>query len=283
MSSKLHDTKSDFIGRKILSFFLFLSLVLLSIACVAKGAIINGNMIENKFTSYAAVSALRQDIITFTKDGFLKNGLNDENINDIISQAKVEAVAKSFAASEFKSKTGYTKESSKQDVAALCNEIKSEIVKQVKASGFEYNEKAVNTQVQKIDEFINAQLVMPGSKYIETAFNVGKIGVNIFVAVSVFLTLVFGSMLFFTGKREYRSIRSIGVSFCSAGIADLFASIIALIIFSIKSIDIYPMFIKNAIDSYISTSIGAVAACGACFILITLVLLAISWKLKRER
>lgn len=283
MSSKLHDTKSDFIGRKILSFFLFLSLVLLSIACVAKGAIINGNMIENKFTSYAAVSALRQDIITFTKDGFLKNGLNDENINDIISQAKVEAVAKSFAASEFKSKTGYTKESSEQDVAALCNEIKSEIVKQVKASGFEYNEKAVNTQVQKIDKFINAQLVMPGSKYIETAFNVGKIGVNIFVAVSVFLTLVFGSMLFFTGKREYRSIRSIGVSFCSAGIADLFASIIALIIFSIKSIDIYPMFIKNAIDSYISTSIGAVAACGACFILITLVLLAISWKLKRER
>ncbi len=283
MSSKLHDTKKDFINRKVLSFFLFLSLILLSISCVLKGALINSTMIENKFTSFAVVSSFRQDVITFTKDSFLKNGLNDENIDDIISQAKAENILKSFAAGEFKSKAGYTKQSSKQDVEALCSDIKKEIKEQVKQSGFEENENAVNKQTQSIKDFINKQLTLPGTKYIETVINVGKIGVNIFVGVSVFLVLVFGSMLFFTGKREYRSIRSIGVSFCSAGFADLFASIIASIIFSVKSIDIYPVFIKKALDAYITTSIGAISACGGCLLLITLVLLAISWKLKRER
>ncbi len=283
MSSKLHDSRKDFVNRKILSFFLFLSLILLSVACVLKGAVINGNMIENRFTSFSVTSSFRQDVITYTKDSFLKNGLNDENIDDIISQAKAQNIVKSFAAGEFKSKAGYTAESSKQEVDSLCNDIKAEIKNQVKLSGFDENEQAVENQTQIIKDFINKQLSIPGTKYIETALNVGKIGVNIFVAVSVFLVLVFGSMLFFTGKREYRSIRSIGVSFCSAGLADIFASIIAAIIFSIKSIDIYPLFIKKALDSYISTSIGAVCACGGCLLLITLVLLAVSWKLKRER
>lgn len=283
MSSKLHDSRKDFVSRKILSFFLFLSLILLSISCVLKGAIINPTMIENRFTSFSVISSFRQDVITYTKDSFLKNGLNDENIDDIISQAKAQNILKAFAAGEFKSKAGYTSESSKQEVDNLCNDIKAEIKKQAELSGFDDNEQAAENQTQVIKEFINKQLVIPGTKYIETALNVGKIGVSIFVAVSVFLVLVFGSMLFFTGKREYRSIRSIGVSFCSAGLTDVFASIIAAIIFGIKSIDIYPLFIKKALDSYISTSIGALCACGGCLILITLVLLAVSWKLKRER
>ena len=67
-----------------------------------------------------------------------------------------------------------------------------------------------------------------------------------------------------------------------ASITDLIVSLIAVIIFKIKSIDIYPAFIKNAVNNYVNTAIGAVAICAVLLFLIALLLLAISWKLKRE-
>ena len=87
---------------------------------------------------------------------------------------------------------------------------------------------------------------------------------------------------YFTGKKEYRSLRVLGASFCAASITGLIVSLIAVIIFKIKSIDIYPAFIKNAVNNYVNTAIGAVAICAVLLFLIALLLLAISWKLKRE-
>lgn len=162
------------------------------------------------------------------------------------------------------------------------NKIKAEIETQVKANGFEKNEEAENAQLDSIKGFINSSLTLPKTKLIETAMNLGKIASSVFLAIAVFLTLVFGSMLYFTGKKEYRSLRALGVSFCAASITDLIVSLIAVIIFKIKSIDIYPAFIKNAVNNYVNTAIGAVAICAVLLFLIALLLLAISWKLKRE-
>ena len=193
-----------------------------------------------------------------------------------------EDIIKSFSAGQFKSKVGYTSASSKQEIDELMNKIKAEIETQVKANGFEKNEEAENAQLDSIKGFINSSLTLPKTKLIETAMNLGKIASSVFLAIAVFLTLVFGSMLYFTGKKEYRSLRALGVSFCAASITDLIVSLIAVIIFKIKSIDIYPAFIKNAVNNYVNTAIGAVAICAVLLFLIALLLLAISWKLKRE-
>lgn len=282
MSRKLHDSKSDFRNRNILAFCLFVMLGILTIACVTKTVILNGNTIENQIVSYNVTSAFRQDLIDYTSDTFIKNGLNTSNIDDIITQNRAEDIIKSFSAGQFKSKAGYTSASSKQEIDELMNKIKAEIETQVKANGFEKNEEAENAQLDSIKGFINSSLTLPKTKLIETAMNLGKIASSVFLAIAVFLTLVFGSMLYFTGKKEYRSLRALGASFCAASITDLIVSLIAVIIFKIKSIDIYPAFIKNAVNNYVNTAIGAVAICAVLLFLIALLLLAISWKLKRE-
>ena len=112
--------------------------------------------------------------------------------------------------------------------------------------------------------------------------NLGKVAADIFLAVAIFLTVVFASMLYFTGNTKYRSVRSLGAAFCASSIGDLIVSLIAVIILNVKSIDIFPAFLKSALDNYIYTAVGAIAACGLVLLLISLVLLAISWKLKRE-
>ena len=153
MSRKLHDSKSDFRNRNILAFCLFVMLGILTIACVTKTVILNGNTIENQIVSYNVTSAFRQDLIDYTSDTFIKNGLNTSNIDDIITQNRAEDIIKSFSAGQFKSKVGYTSASSKQEIDELMNKIKAEIETQVKANGFEKNEEA-----EKIAEtFLNTE------------------------------------------------------------------------------------------------------------------------------
>ena len=106
MSRKLHDSKSDFRNRNILAFCLFIMLGILTIACVTKTVILNGNTVENQIVSYNVTSAFRQDLIDYTSDTFIKNGLNTSNIDDIITQNRAEDIIKSFSAGQFKSKVG---------------------------------------------------------------------------------------------------------------------------------------------------------------------------------
>lgn len=282
MSRKLHDSRSDFKSRNILAFCLFVVLGILTLACVTKTVVLNGNTVQNQFADYNVTSSFRQDLIEYTSDSFIKNGLDSSNISNVITQEKAEKIISSFAAGQFRAKAGYTSKSYNLDVDALLNDIKSEIESQVSASGFEKNKNVENAQLEKIKAFIENSLKLPKTKLIETAMNLGKVAADIFLAVAVFLTLVFGSMLYFTGNTKYRSVRSLGAAFCASSIGDLIVSLIAVIILNVKSIDIFPAFLKSALDNYIYTAVGSIAACGAVLLLISLVLLAISWKLKRE-
>lgn len=283
MSRKLHDTKNDFKSRNIRAFCLFVVLGILSVACVTKAVLLNGSVVQNQFTDYNVVAVFRQDLIDYTSDSFIKNGLDSSNVSNVITQAKAEKIISSFAAGQFRAKAGYTSKSYSSDVDSLMSDIKSELEEQISASGFEKNDSVQKAQLEKIRSFIDDNsLKLPKTKLIETAMNMGKIAADIFLAVAIFLTLVFGSMLYFTGNTKYRSIRSLGAAFCASSIGDLIVSLIAVIILSVKSIDIFPAFLKSALDNYIYTAVGAIAVCGAVLLLISLALLAISWKLKRE-
>lgn len=282
MSRKLHDSRSDFRSRNILAFCLFVVLGILSVACVTKTVVLNGNTVQNQFTDYNVTSAFRQDLVDYTSDTFIKNGLDSSNISNVITQEKAEKIIASFAAGQFRAKAGYTSKSYSTDIDELINDIKSELEAQITASGFEKNENVENAQLKKIRAFIENSLKLPKTKLIETAMNLGKVAADIFLAVAIFLTVVFASMLYFTGNTKYRSVRSLGAAFCASSIGDLIVSLIAVIILNVKSIDIFPAFLKSALDNYIYTAVGAIAACGLVLLLISLVLLAISWKLKRE-
>lgn len=282
MSRKLHDSRSDFRSRNILAFCLFVVLGILSVACVTKTVVLNGNTVQNQFTDYNVTSAFRQNLVDYTSDTFTKNGLDSSNISNVITQEKAEKIIASFAAGQFRAKAGYTSKSYSTDIDELINDIKSELEAQITASGFEKNENVENAQLKKIRAFIENSLKLPKTKLIETAMNLGKVAADIFLAVAIFLTVVFASMLYFTGNTKYRSVRSLGAAFCASSIGDLIVSLIAVIILNVKSIDVFPAFLKSALDNYIYTAVGAIAACGLVLLLISLVLLAISWKLKRE-
>lgn len=86
---------------------------------------------------YNVTSVFRQDLIDYTSDSFVKNGLDSSNVSNVITQAKAEKIISSFAAGQFRAKAGYTSKSYSSDVDSLMNDIKSELEEQISASGFE--------------------------------------------------------------------------------------------------------------------------------------------------
>ena len=134
MSRKLHDSRSDFRSRNILAFCLFVVLGILSVACVTKTVVLNGNTVQNQFTDYNVTSAFRQNLVDYTSDTFTKNGLDSSNISNVITQEKAEKIIASFAAGQFRAKAGYTSKSYSTDIDELINDIKSELEAQITAS-----------------------------------------------------------------------------------------------------------------------------------------------------
>lgn len=282
MSSDSHDVRADFRNRKILAFFLFLIIGLLDIAICMQSVMLNSTQIEKQFTTYACTSSFRQNIITYTQDNYTENGISGDNIEEIITQDKAQELVETYAASQFKSKIGFTQDTVDSAVDELIEEIKADIVQQTETAGFDAEESQIDAVCDEISEYITSQLDIPGMTYIDSILNVGGIVSKVVLAVAVFFMLVFAAMLYFTGKRRYRSVRSIAVSFAAAGITDLAVCVMALVTFAVKSVDIYPDFIKQAFDGYVNTSIGAVAVCGGVMLLVSLVLEALSWKLKKN-
>ncbi|MCC8072771.1 MAG: hypothetical protein LIO62_01405 [Clostridiales bacterium] len=105
MSSK-HDSKSDRVWRKIVSFMLFGMISLLCASVTLKVAVFDTSKLENVFTDYEYVSALRDDVVTYTSDIYAKNGLSSENVESIIAYSQLEEAVTAYIAYETNSRIG---------------------------------------------------------------------------------------------------------------------------------------------------------------------------------
>ena len=107
------------------------------------------------------MSVFRQDLIDYTSDSFIKNGLDSSNVSNVITQAKAEKIISSFAAGQFRAKAGYTSKSYSSDVNSLMNDINQSLRSKISASGFEKVRALQNAQLEKIRSFIDNSLKLP--------------------------------------------------------------------------------------------------------------------------
>ena len=78
--------------RTALSFVLALIITILGMSICANTCILNSNNIENRFISYEYTNAVRDDILSYTKSEYVKNGLDYSNVDSIITYDEVNQV-----------------------------------------------------------------------------------------------------------------------------------------------------------------------------------------------
>lgn len=277
-----HDTKGNIRVRGFLSFVLCILLIGFSLALCARTVFTKASYIEEKLTSYDYVSSYRQAVIDFAGDVFLKNGIPADNLENVITYDDMQELAVSYINSVIKARTGYTAQTVTANIQSLQSAMGEEIKAQLENTGYEYDGEKASALAEYIGVYVQNKLSIEHDTYLETVTNVGSLAsLIISIVVAVFCAILM-LILFFVGAKRYRSVRAIGNGFMSAGIFDLFLSLIAIIILRIKSIDIYPLFLRSALMDYVYGSIGAVAAAGAIMIFISLIFVTVVWKMKRD-
>ncbi|MGN1421724.1 MAG: hypothetical protein ACI4XC_09430 [Eubacterium sp.] len=282
MSENSHDTKGNIRVRAFLSFVLCVLIVLFSLSFCFKTVFTNASYIERKLTSFSYVNSYREDITAYASDCFIKNGIPDDNLENVITQEKAQELAENYINSILRVKVGITADTVSQSFDLLRSDIDKEIKQQIENTDYAYDENTAQNIAQRISDYASQRLNIQGASYIEAISNIGSVASTVaFVLLAIF-SIILAVIIYFVGAKRYRSVRAIGISFMSAGFFDLFLSLIVIIISKVKSVDIFPLYLRQAFMSYVYGSIGAVALAGGILLLVSLVFITFVWKMKRD-
>lgn len=282
MSENSHDSKGNRRVRAFLSFVLCVLIILFSLSVCFKAVFTNASYMEEKLTSFSYVNSYREDVTAFASDCFVKNGIPDNNLENVITQDKAQELTEVYINSILKVKVGITADTVNQSVDGLRADIDSEIKQQIKNTDYVYNENTSQNISKKIADYASERLNIPYASYLETIANIGSVAGAVASVILAVFGIILAVIIYFVGARRYRSVRAIGISFMSAGFFDLFLSLIVIIISRVKNVDIFPLYLRQAFMSYVYGSVGAVALAGGILLLVSLVFITFVWKMKRD-
>ncbi|MDE6469931.1 MAG: hypothetical protein K2L19_02795, partial [Eubacterium sp.] len=168
------ETKSSRILRVLLSFSLFIMIVLASLSTCSKSVFLNKSSIENMFTDYNYVSSVKTDILEYACDIYLKNGLDSSNLDNVFDDALVEETIKAYVAGTIGSSIGYSETTYFESVESMCTSFEEDLKIQIDKRGLTQNSDSINASVELIKNCIMSavDIRVPNVKNI---INIGSI------------------------------------------------------------------------------------------------------------
>lgn len=276
------ETKLSKILRVLLSFALFIMIVLASLSACSKSVLFNKAEIEDLFTDYNYVSSVKADILKYASDIYLRNGLDSSNLDNVFDDALVEETIKAYVAGNIGSSIGYSETTYLESIERMCNAFENDLKDQLDKRGLPRNEESIKKSAELVNSCIisSVDISIPNEKNI---INIGSIASAAVIGVSLFFAVSIGLILLFIGEIRYRSIRAVSISFFTAGLFDICLSLMALIIFKIKHIDIFPLSLRELVMSYIGNCINSVAVSGCLLLFVGLMVTVAVWKIRKGK
>lgn len=276
------ETKSSKILRVALSFALFIMIVLASLSTCSKSVFLNKTEIEDLFTDYNYVSAVKADILEYASDIYLKNGLDSSNLDQVFDDTLIEETIRAYVAGTIGSSIGYSETTYIEYVNRICTAFEDDLIDQLDKKGLPQNKDSINALVELVNSSIisSVDISIPNVKNI---MNIGSIASVAVIGVSLFFAVSIGLILFFIGEIRYRSIRAVSISFFTAGLFDICLSLMAYIIFRMRHIDIFPICLRELVMNYIGNCMNSVAVSGCMLLFVGLIVTVAVWKIRKGK
>lgn len=268
--------------RVFLSFVIFLLLVVFSFSACSGAVFTNAKQIEKAFVSYEYVSGLRDNIIDYTNDVYVKNGISNENVDDIFEYSLVSDISRAYINSNISHDSTYSQTSYLAYISDICANLKADIKNQLDKTNVDYKEKDVDNTIKVINDYFVSELDVPYVQQIKTVTNIGPIVSVVLMVFSTVFTAVLFAITYFVGQKRYRALRAVSIGFLSAGIYDLLMSLVAVIIMKFKHVDVFPLYLRNMFNQFVNLSISSVAFTGLMLVFCALIIIVGVWKLKKK-
>lgn len=282
MPANEYETRFTKNTRTFISFVLFLLIVLMSLSVCAKTAFLNPSNLEKQFTGFEYTSAVRNDVSDFARDVCTLQGVSDSCVDSIFSYKAVGEAVSAYYGCYISDKIEYSEESYKKYIDNICSEFQINVEKQLESDGIKYSEADVSAFVKEINAYFVNAVEMPHMDKVKSALNVSSIALYAVIGVSAFFVLSLILIEYFVGTKRQRSVRAIAMSFLSAGIYELLLALIIYIVSLIRSVDIFPVYLSQQFMSYVYTVLADIAFCGGILLLISVMIMAVVWKMRKE-
>lgn len=265
--------------RTILSFLLAIDIAVVGMAVCFSTNFLNSNKIEKCFTDYSYISGVRDNVIGFVDDAYLRNGLNSENVDNIISISAVKDVIEGYTGFYITQRVGFDENLYVKSIASVCDSLRLDINEQIKLANLNENAQAVDNLVKVITDYFIEEVNIPGISRLETVLNIGIPASYGVLGGSLFLFIAIGLILIFLGDKEYRyrSLSAVSISILTAGIFEILLACIVLIISNLRKFDIYPIYLYDSFMHYFYTCVLTVAVTGLLLIVISLTVSTLAW------
>lgn len=279
MTASYSESKLIRFLRTILSFLLAIDIAVVGMAFCFSTNFLNSNKIEKCFNDYSYISGVRENIISYVDDAYLRNGLDSENIDEIISVDAVKNVVEGYTGYYISQRVGFDENLYIKSITSVCDNLKLDIKEQIKLTNQTDNDAAVEHLVRAVSDYFINEINISGINYLETLLNVGIPASYGVLGVSLFLFVAIGLILIFLGEKNYRyrSISAVSISFLTAGFFEIFLAGIVLIISNIKKFDIYPIYLYDSFMHYFYTCVLAAAVAGLLLIVVSLAVSTLAW------
>lgn len=279
--ANLPENKSSKVLRVFLSFVLFFLIVLVNMSVCSKAVFLNKNDIEDRFTGYEYVSSVKNSVLEYTMDIYTMNGLDSSSLASVFDDEAVREAVKAYIAGNIGSSPGYNEDTYFESVRKICDLLETDLTHQIQEKGLKNDTQSIKNISQSVNDYFVDELDISHPKA-KTMINTGAVASVVVMCIGLFFVISVGLTLFFIGTKRYRSVRAIGISFYTAGLFEILISVMACVVFEIKHIDIFPVYLRELVMNYIYHCISSVAVSGCFLLFIGLIISVIVWKMRRR-
>ena len=290
MSSKKHhhssaETKGERVARSFLAFALALAVALLSLFCCIKFSFTSPKAVSGIFVNDKYVNALRADVTDFSHDICKASMLPEDVLDSEISYDAVYGIVNSYIKGSLGTSQEFTKTTYEDNLESLEAALTKKLNDEIDKNSLEVDKKQKNG-AKEISSFIGDYLLerlqITHVSALETVINIGNIAGIIGMAVLAVIALVLTLLIISIGPKRYRAIRSVIHAVNAAALIDLSLIAGVQIVKHFKSLVLYPQYVADAFLTYVNRCEDAVGISSLVLFSISLILMAVVWKLNRD-
>lgn len=285
-SEASHETKGQSIGRKAVAFFLFLTMVALSLCLCAQQCFLNSNKYAEIFSNEQYINGLYQDVLEYSCDMCDYNAIPKDSVEQTITYESVEGIATAYAYGNLTASQQFTETTYLDKIDELEKQLVKTTNKMLKDNGISESKSVENGAegfADNISNYLSEKVNFVYMEKLKTVSNIGKTasvsGVIVFSIIALILVLTIISI----GNKKFRSVRAIAYALIASGELQLLLVLGVELIKRYKTLVIYPSYLCDSVMNFVNNGILTVFVSAMLSIFASLILTVAVWKLKRNQ
>lgn len=281
-SSSRSETKKMSVSRKVIAFFLFVSLLILSASACVKAVVLNPNEIATALTSSEYTNELYLDAQQYSYDMCDKCSVPREVVDEAIDFSSVKEINDAYIIGNITKSEGFTTSTYSDKLDELNENMAQSLSAKLQKNNINASDAQIKEFSQNINDYLRKIIEIEYISKLQAVTNVGTVGLIVMIVTSAIFVLIFAGSILSIGKKLYRKIRTISFSFIATGIVNFILVLGVEIVKKTKELYIFPTYLCDAAMRYVEDSKNVFVGAGMAAFVVAIILVTIAWKLKRD-